>query len=171
MTAQEAAASGQDWESLARGATLGGEEEDGTELRRELRSFRLDASPYAIPVERVREIVRLRDITTVPRMPAWVLGVIALRGEVVQVVDLRMRLGLPPRESSRRSRIVVLHGDDDRITGVLVDGVEQVLRVSEESFRAAAAASETAAVSELCLQGGDFVSVVDVDRVLDLRAD
>jgi len=171
MTAQEAAASGQDWESLARGATLGGEEEDGTELRRELLSFRLDDSPYAIPVERVREIVRLRDITTVPRMPAWVLGVIALRGEVVQVVDLRMRLGLPPRESSRRSRIVVLHGDDDRITGVLVDGVEQVLRVSEESFRAAAAASETAAVSELCLQGGDFVSVVDVDRVLDLRAD
>jgi purine-binding chemotaxis protein CheW len=164
-------ATGAEWESLARGAALARDEEEGAELRRELLSFRLDDSPYAIPVERVREIVRLREITAVPKMPDWVLGVIALRGEVVQVVDLRMCLGLAPRETSRRSRIVVLHGDDDRITGVLVDGVDQVLRVSEEAFRTAAASTETAAVTELCLQDGDFVSVVDVDRVLDLRAD
>lgn len=171
MSASRLAETGEDWESLARGAALVRDDDEGSELRRELLSFRLDDSPYAIPVERVREIVRLREITSVPKMPAWVLGVIALRGEVVQVVDLRMRLGLPSRESSRRSRIVVLHGDDDRITGVLVDGVDQVLRVSEEAFRAAAAATETAAVTELCLRDGDFVSVVDVDRVLDLRAD
>jgi len=171
MSASGTEAVDQDWEALARGASLTGDEEEASELRRELLSFRLDESPYAIPVERVREIVRLRDITSVPKMPSWVLGVIALRGEVVQVVDLRMRLGLAPQEASRKSRIVVLHGDDDRITGVLVDGVDQVLRVSEEAFRAAAAATETAAVTELCLREGDFVSVVDVDRVLDLRAD
>lgn len=162
---------GEDWETLARGAARVRDDDEGAELRRELLSFRLDDSPYAIPVERVREIVRMRDIASVPKVPEWVLGVIALRGEVVQVVDLRMRLGLPQRETSRRSRIVVLHGDDDRITGVLVDGVDQVLRVSEEAFRTAAAATETAAVTELCVRDGQFVSVVDVDRVLDLRAD
>jgi purine-binding chemotaxis protein CheW len=159
------------WESLARGAARAVAEGETVESIRELLSFRLDDSPYAIPVERVREIVRLRDVTHVPKVPAWVLGVVALRGEVVQVVDLRMRLGLPTRERSRRSRIIVLHGDDDRITGVLVDAVDQVLRVSEEAFRSASSNVEVAAVTELCLQDGDFISVVDLDRVLDLRAD
>jgi purine-binding chemotaxis protein CheW len=159
-----------EWESLARGAARHGEEEEGVELVRELLAFRLDGSPYAIPVERVREIVRLREITRVPRMPSWVLGVVALRGEVVQVVDLRMRLGIQPREGSRRSRIIVLHGDDDRVTGILVDAVEQVLRVSEESI-SPAAAGESGAVVDLCVRDEEFVSIVDVDRVLELRAD
>ena len=160
-----------DWESLARVAARAGDEGEGAELIRELLSFRLDDSPYAIPVERVREIVRLRDVTRVPKVPEWVLGVVALRGEVVQVVDLRMRLGLPTNEFTRRSRIIVLHGDDDRITGVLVDAVDQVLRVSEEAFRLASSTSDLAAVTELCLRDGDFISVVDLDRVLELRAD
>ena len=133
---------------------------------RELLAFRLDGSRYAIPVERVREIVRIRQIAVVPKMPSWVLGVVALRGDVVQLVDLRMRLGMPSVEPGKRSRIIVLHGDDDRVTGVLVDTVDQVLRVSEEAFRDAAVSSESGAVSELCIQGEDFVSVIDVDLVL-----
>lgn len=162
---------GGDWEALARRAATDREEEEGSELLRELLSFRLDGAPYAIPVERVREIVRLRDIASVPKLPAWILGVVALRGEVVQVVDLRMRLGLQSGDRTRRSRIIVLHGDDDRITGVLVDSVDQVLRVSEDAFRPASASVESAAVTELCVRDGDFVSILDVDRVLDLRAD
>lgn len=160
-----------DWETLARGAARAGGDAEAAESIRELLSFHLDASRYAVPVERVREIVRLREVTHVPKVPDWVLGVVALRGEVVQVVDLRMRLGLPTRAHSRRSRIIVLHGDDDRITGVLVDAVDQVLRVSEEAFRSASSNAELAAVTELCLQDGEFISVVDLDRVLELRAD
>ena len=171
MSAGDGVAVGADWETLARGAAFAAESEESAELVRELLAFRLDGAPYAIPVERVREIVRLRDTTRVPKTPEWVIGVVALRGEVVQVVDLRMRLGLPTAEPTRRSRVIVLHGDDDRITGVLVDAVEQVLRVGEDSIRAATSTTETNAVAELCLQDEDFVSVVDVDRVLDLRAD
>jgi purine-binding chemotaxis protein CheW len=159
-----------EWESLARGAAGLGHAEEGAELLRELLSFRLDDSPYAIPVERVREIVRLKQITKVPKMPSWVLGVVGLRGEVVQVVDLRMRLGIEQREASRRSRIIVLHGDDDRITGMLVDEVDQVLRVSEESI-SPASQGESGAVVDLCVQAGEFVSIIDLDRILDLRAD
>jgi purine-binding chemotaxis protein CheW len=161
-----------DWESLARGAAFrGDEDQDQVDLLRELLAFRLDDAPYAIAVERVREIVRVRDIASVPKMPSWVLGVIALRGEVVQVVDLRMRLGLPSVEPGRRSRIIVLHGDDDRVTGVLVDSVDQVLRVSEEAIRISTSTSESGAVNEMCVRDEEFISIVDVDRVLDLRAD
>ena len=160
-----------DWEALARRAARARDEGEAPAAIRELLSFRLDDAPYAIPVERVREIVRHRRITQVPRTPPWVLGVVALRGEVVQVVDLRMRIGLRTSEVTRRTRIIVLHGDEDRVTGVLVDAVDQVLRVEEAAFRAATAGSDAAAVSELCLRDGVFVSVLDVDRVLDLRAD
>ncbi len=171
MSGVDSGTSAGDWETLARTASLtslGAEEE--TLLVRELLSFRLDGSPYALPVERVREIVRLREITEIPGVPPWVLGVVALRGEVVQVVDLRMRLGLHSGEPTKQHRIIVLHGDDERITGVLVDGVDQVLRVNEDSI-SASAANDAGAVSELCNRNGDFISIVDVDQVLDLRAD
>ena len=170
MSGPEAIPQTESWENLARQASVDSEDQESAVLLRELLSFRLDESPYAIPVERVREIVRLRDITSVPHMPSWVLGVVGLRGEVVQVVDLRMRLGIAANEATRSSRVIVLHGDDDRITGILVDTVDQVLRVSEDAIRPAAGA-ELNAVIELCEREGEFVSVVDLDRVLELRAD
>jgi purine-binding chemotaxis protein CheW len=170
MSNGEVATSSADWQSLARAAALESAGGDEIELLRELLTFVLADTPYAIPVERVREIVRLREITSIPRVPSWVLGAVALRGEVVQVVDLRQRLGLMTGEPSRRSRIIVLHGDDDRVTGILVDGVEQVLRISEQHI-SPTASGESEAVIELCERDGDFISIIDVDRVLDLRAD
>jgi purine-binding chemotaxis protein CheW len=171
MSSSEAPAPSGDWETLARSASLESMGGDDVELVRELLTFVLAGTPYALPVERVREIVRLREITSIPRVPQWVLGAVALRGEVVQVVDLRLRLGLETAEPSRRSRIIVLHGDDDRVTGILVDGVEQVLRIAEQSISPAASSGESEAVSELCERDGDFISIIDVDRVLELRAD
>lgn len=145
----------------------GGERaEVAPELLRELLSFQLAGSPYAVPVERVREIVRLRQITPVPRVPAAVLGVIGLRGEIVQVVDLRMRLELPLGELTRQSRIVVLHAADDRVSGVFVDRVDEVLRAPEESIQAATGGAGF--VSDICVRGSEFVSIIDVDRALDL---
>ncbi|MGH0034347.1 MAG: chemotaxis protein CheW [Myxococcota bacterium] len=164
-----AAAPRADWQSLARAAAGNVGDEAEAEILRELLTFRLADSPYAVPVERVREIVRLRTITPVPRVPSSVLGVIALRGEIVQVVDLRMRLGLATPDPSRSSRVIVLHGDDDRVTGVLVDQVREVLRVSEESFRPATS-GESASVTELCVRGEEFISVIDLDRVLEIDA-
>jgi purine-binding chemotaxis protein CheW len=163
-------AMGGDWLSLARHAATGGAESEEPELIRELLTFRLAGTPYAIPVERVREIVRLREITPMPRVPDFVLGVVALRGEIVQVVDMRLRLGLEAREATRSNRIILLHGDEERVTGVLVDAVEQVMRVSEDQVLASSS-GEAGVVSELCTSGEEFVSLVDMDRVLDIVSD
>lgn len=157
------------WEALARDAAQGGEEE-APELLHELLVFLLGDSPYAIPVDRVREIVRLRTMTPVPRVPKEIRGVIALRGEVVQVVDLRMRLGLDACDETRRTRIIVLHGEDDRVTGVLVDAVRDVMRVPDAKLRPATG-GEGDAVTELFLCDDDFVSIIDLDRVLEFRGD
>jgi purine-binding chemotaxis protein CheW len=131
--------------------------------------FVLDGAPYALPIECVREIVRQRPITPVPRLAAEVLGVISLRGRVIQVIDLRRRLALPPGAVGRRSRIVVAHDGEGRVAGLLVDGVLEVATVSEEALRDAPGGS-AGAVEGLCRIGGRFVSVVDLDRAMDLDA-
>ncbi len=168
MSATDVGPTGQDWESLARAAAAGRDANEEPVILRELLVFLLGDSPYSITVDRVREIVRMRPITPVPRMPAEIRGVIALRGEVVQVVDLRMRLGLPTPEAGRRTRIIVLHGDDDRVAGILVDAVREVVRVPEDDIRPSTG-REGGSVSELFLSGDDFVSILDLDRVLDFR--
>ena len=158
-------------EDLAR-AAVGGPASDSAPvaLERELLVLWLDADAYAVPVERVREIVRLRPITPVPRVPGCVAGVISLRGEVVQVVDLRVRLGLPPLgadAAARTRRIVVLQGEDGHGAGLLVDRVSEVRRVGENALRPASGRRNEAVVA--LVAGGDrFVSLFDVDRLLDL---
>lgn len=156
------------WDVLARTAGAG-HAANAEEVLRELLVFLLDGAPYAIPVERVREIVRMRNLTPVPRVPREVRGVIALRGEIVQVIDLRMRLSLVATVATRSTRIIVLHGDDDRVAGVWVDAVREVVRVSERDIRAASGGDDDV-VNELFLSGSEFVSIMDLARVLDFDA-
>jgi purine-binding chemotaxis protein CheW len=144
-------------------------EEGAEQVPSEFLAFRLAEDSYALPVERVREIVRLRPITPVPRLPEAILGALALRGEIVQVVDLRIRLGLAQQEPNRSSRLIILHGDDDRVAALLVDAVAEVLRVSDENLRPSQGSS-SGYVRELAVRGTDFVSIIDVERVLDLDA-
>ena len=101
-------------------------------------------------------------------MPADVRGVISLRGEIVQVIDLRRRLGLSPLETLRRSRIIVIHGGDGQVAGLLVDSVREVLSVSEEALRQTS--GDAGSVQALCVRDEEFVSVVDIDRVLAIDA-
>lgn len=156
------------WEALARAAAGRAPGEASAEdAARELLAFRLAGEDYALPVERVREIVRLRPVTPVPRVPDTVLGVISLRGEVVQVVDLRRRLGLRADAPRRTHRIVVLHGEEGGTTGLLVDAVTEVLRVEEEAIRPPPA-GESEKVAGLCEREGRFVSLLHLERVLDL---
>ena len=152
------------WDELAREAARRREAAVEALDLQQLLTFVLDGAPYALPVERVREIVRIRPITPMPRVPADVRGVISLRGEIVQVVDLRRRLSLEPVEPGRRSRIIVVHGGDGRVAGLLVDAVTEVLSVDEAALRGAS--SESGAVDSLCVRGDEFVSLVDLDRVL-----
>lgn len=159
------------WDALARSAAPAQAEPAAGPTRwRQLLTFRLGGDPYAVPIERVREIVRLPAITPMPRVPASVRGVISLRGEMVEVVDLRRRLGMPDAPATRTSRVVVLHEDGRASSGLLVDAVDDVLRVPHDAI-SEIAASEDAHVCGLCERGTGFVSLLDVDRVLEIDVD
>jgi purine-binding chemotaxis protein CheW len=157
------------WEEVARRARGAQVVVGGQEDLRQLLTFEVDSTPYAIAVERVREIVRIRPITPVPRVPEVVRGVISLRGEIVEVIDLRRRLGLAPADPVRSTRIIVVNSEDGRIAGIMVDAVREVSRVSEDAIRATDS-SETVAVESLCVRGEEFISVIDLDRILQIDA-
>lgn len=94
--------------------------------------FDLAAESYGVDISSVREIIRMQDITQVPRTPEFVEGVINLRGKVIPVVDLRKRFGFEVEEATKDTRIVVVDiGGQD--IGVVVDAVNEVLRVSADA--------------------------------------
>jgi purine-binding chemotaxis protein CheW len=158
------------WEEIARAARNVGPESQHQEDLRQLLTFEVDSTPYAVPVERVREIVRIRPIIPIPRVPAEVRGVISLRGEIVEVVDLRRRLNLEPADPVRSTRIIVVHSEDGKVAGILVDAVCEVSRVSEDAIRPVSS-TEAGTVESLYVRGEEFVSLIDLDRILEINAE
>jgi purine-binding chemotaxis protein CheW len=165
-----ATSSSKKWDEIARAARHVEQESEQQEDLRQLLTFEIDSTPYAVPVERVREIVRIRPIIPIPRVPAEVRGVISLRGEIVEVIDLRRRLNRESADPVHSTRIIVVHSEDGRVAGILVDAVCDVTRVSEDAIRPVSSA-ETGAVESLCVRGEEFVSLIDLDRILQINAD
>ena len=155
------------WDDLARAAADRGDSSESLEEIHQLLSFEIAGAPYAVPVERVREIVRMRPVTPVPRTPEEVRGVISLRGEMIELIDLGRRLGLGSIESSRQARIIVVKTRDDEVVGLLVDAVKEVMRVSNDALQPATG-SDTGVVNDLCKFRDEFVSMIELDRVLTL---
>jgi purine-binding chemotaxis protein CheW len=94
--------------------------------------FHLGVEEFGTEVLKVREIVGLQDITTVPQVPAHVKGVINLRGKVIPVIDLRLKFGMAPQEYTPRTCIVVMRTrqvDEELMIGMIVDGVVEVLNL------------------------------------------
>jgi purine-binding chemotaxis protein CheW len=91
--------------------------------------FRLADELFAVEVLVAREIIEMQRVTRLPRTPHYVLGMINLRGKIVPVVDLRLKLGLQDAGAERETRIVVVEVRGMR-TGVVVDGVSEVLDIA-----------------------------------------
>jgi len=100
-------------------------------------TFLLGNEEYAIQVLTVREIVKLQHITGVPETPVELKGVINLRGKVIPVVDLRLRFGLPEKEYSQRTCIIVVELGRAAAgpMGIIVDEVSEVLTLQESDIQ------------------------------------
>ena len=88
---------------------------------------------------------------------------------MIELIDLRRRLSLGSIEPSRRTRIIVVKTNDEEVVGLLVDAVREVLRVAEDAIQPATG-SDTGAVNDLCKFHDEFVSMIELDRVLSLDA-
>ena len=102
----------------------------------QLVTFRLADETYGINVMHVQEVLRITEIAPVPGAPAYVLGIINLRGNVVTVIDTRSRFGLPSGETDDSSRIVIIESDQ-QVVGILVDSVAEVVELNQTEIDSA----------------------------------
>lgn len=145
---------------------------------RQLLRLAIGSQHYAVPIDVVREILKLGRLTQLPRMPAFVRGVMNLRGAVVPVIDLCERLGLGEATHTRRACVVIveLHRDDAQrrqTVGVVVDAVHEVADIAAADLEPPPPLGTR--VSADLLEGmarlrGDFVPLLALDRVLDEAA-
>lgn len=106
----------------------------GTEIK--LIIFKLGREEYGMDILRVQEIKRMMGITRVPSTPAFIKGVINLRGSVLPVIDLRTRLGLAENDLTEAARIIVVLVNDG-IVGFIVDEVVEVTTINTQDVEAA----------------------------------
>lgn len=91
---------------------------------------RLGDEQYGIDIRYIDNIVRMQHITRVPKMPAYLKGVINLRGEVIPVISMRLKMGLEADEITKNSRIIVIKLEQEGNVGFIVDEVKEVVRLS-----------------------------------------
>ena len=92
-------------------------------------TFFLGTEEYGIDILKVHEIVGLMPITTVPRSPKFVSGVINLRGKIIPVVDIRAKFGMDPKEHTKETCIIFIQSEMGHKIGAVVDKVSEVLEI------------------------------------------
>lgn len=100
---------------------------------RQIVLFGLDGELYGIDISDVQEIIRMESIKKVPKAPFFIEGIINLRGHVVPVINIRKRLDIGAVEQTIETRIVVVN-IEGTIIGIIVDRVEEVIRIREDSI-------------------------------------
>ncbi|RMH17616.1 MAG: chemotaxis protein CheW [Acidobacteria bacterium] len=131
-------------------------------------TFGLGDETYGLPVAPVQEVLRVTGITRVPHAPRPIRGVTQVRGRVIPVVDLGLRLGLEPRTIDRASRILVVASRGHRL-GLLVDRVDQVVHLDLEQAQAPpedVVTVESDYISAVYHLEDQLILLLDVDRVL-----
>jgi purine-binding chemotaxis protein CheW len=137
-------------------------------------TFSLGGEVFALGILNVKEIIEFGNITEIPMMPAFIRGVINLRGAVVPVIDLSARFGGSSSTVSRRTCIVIVElgsGEDRQDLGVIVDAVNEVLEIPRTeiepppSFGAKIRADFIQGMGKVA---GKFVIILNIDRVLSV---
>jgi purine-binding chemotaxis protein CheW len=138
-------------------------------------TFQLGGEMYAIGILNVKEIIEYGQLTEIPMMPAFIRGVINLRGSVVPVIDLSARFGGQQTQAGRRTCIVIIElieGETRQDIGVVVDAVSEVLEVSGADIEPAPAFGAKIRadfIDGMAKIGGKFVIILNIQRVLSVE--
>ncbi len=136
-------------------------------------TFSLGQESYGIPILKVREIIRVPDITPVPQMPDYVKGVINLRGKVIPVIDLRVKFQFPKAEFHDRTCMIIvsvkLSSGEPALIGLIVDVVEEVMNIQTQDIEDApnfGAKLETDYILGLAKTKGAVKTILDIERIV-----
>ncbi len=131
-------------------------------------TFTLEDEIYGINVMQVQEVLREIEVAPVPGAPHYVMGIINLRGNVVSVIDARIRFGLPARDSTDLTRIIVIEVQQ-HIIGILVDSVAEVVDINRSEVETApnVGTDETSKyIDGVVSRGEKLLILVDLNKLL-----
>jgi purine-binding chemotaxis protein CheW len=147
------------------------------EAPRQVLTFSLGAENYGVDILRVQEIRGWTPVTKIPQVPSYVLGVLNLRGSIVPIVDLRIRLNLPQVEFTPLTVIIVLSvklARGRREFGLVVDAVSDVVDITSENLKETPSLGDTTNVmfiQGLAIVADRMLILLDVDRLINLNMD
>jgi purine-binding chemotaxis protein CheW len=133
--------------------------------------FSLGREEFAVEVTQVREIMRMEEITRMPKSPHFVEGIINLRGQIIAVVELAKRLNLVVGVKSGDTRIIVVEAEEIKV-GMIVDSVSEVLRVSADAVEPSptlATDISAAFLRGVVKQDNRLIILLDLTKVLSLQ--
>ena len=136
-------------------------------------TFSLDNEEYGIGILKIKEIIGMMPITTVPQTPEFVKGVINLRGKVIPVMDLRLRFGMQAIDCTERTCIIVVEIEGQTGTvmiGIVVDAVSEVLNIKGEDIEDTPTFGtklNTDYILGMAKMEGSVKILLDIDRVLN----
>ncbi len=144
------------------------EAEETSRKEIQLACFQVGDQMYALDILRIKEVIRPQKLTPVPKAPAFIEGVINLRGVVIPVVDLRRRFDQPVAETGQKNRVIisVLAG---KIIGLMVDEVAEVRIYTRQEIQPAPRfikGKETDYFLGVCQRDDDLVMIVNLEKIL-----
>lgn len=131
-------------------------------------TFRLAEENYGINVMQVQEVLRVSEIAPVPGAPHYVLGIINLRGNVVTVIDTRIRLGLPTTDVTDSTRIVIIESSG-HVVGILVDCVAEVVDLQASAVESAPNVGNDESanyIQGVTSRDGELLILVDLNKLI-----
>jgi len=135
-------------------------------------TFQLEQEEYGIPILAVVEIIKMMEITPVPRTPTYVRGVVNLRGKVIPVIELREKFGMPGAEDTDETCIVVVTlntGDAKIQMGIIIDRVSEVLDIKTSQLEPSPSfgtACDTEFILAMAKAADSVKMLIDINRVL-----
>ena len=149
----------------------GGQSETVVNEYQEYLCFRVSDEIYGINIMDIKEIIKPREVTEVPRAPSFVSGIISLRGIIIPIIDMLDRLGLPRETVTGRERVIVVrHGE--AFSGLLVDEIIQVVHITKDCFEAAPAVLEGIDrdfVNGIGRADGRMIILLNLENIADIH--
>ena len=130
--------------------------------------IRLGQEQYGIDIRNIDNIVRMQNITRVPKMPAFLKGVINLRGEVIPVISMRLKMDLPEDEITKKTRIIVIKLEQEGNVGFIVDEVKEVVTLTGseiEKITYNAKDEKASLINAVGKHNGELISLFDLNAI------
>lgn len=130
--------------------------------------IRLGEEQFGIDIRYIDNIVRMQSITRVPKVAAYLKGVINLRGEVIPVMSIRMKMGLPEEEIVKATRIIILKSEQQGNLGIIVDEVREVITLDTSEIDKVAYDLKEGSVNFVTGVGkhnGELISILDLNSI------